>query len=403
MRWVYVTAVRLGRTGGQSTRILEFCRALAKTAEVVLLAPPADFPLPEGVRYIPVSLPARPPREVRFQMNVYRALRQLSGPPPDVVYVYAGAFNTGALAFARQAGSRSLLELNGLPYLEFGLEHPGARGVWLRAITYRLMALVDTRLADLVVTVTRQLAKAVRRHTRARTPILVSSNGVNPTQFQPRPAAEARAALGLPAAGPYVGFVGVFAAWQGLDILLQGLAQMAPAQPQVRLLLVGDGSQRPRLQQLVADLGLREQVHFTGAVPYETIPTAINACDLMVAPFPLNARNQRVGVSPLKVFEYLGCGRPVLGAAVPGMEFIQQEGLGALFTPGDPGDLAAQLDRLLSLPAAEREAIGRRARQVAVEKYAWEVIVGQIVQAVRPLYPVQARSVAGPQTLEDRG
>lgn len=384
MRWAYVTAVRLGRTGGQSTRILEFCRALAKTAEVVLLAPPADFPLPEGVRYVPVPLPTRPPREIGFQINAYRTLRRLSGPPPEVVYIYAGAFNTGALAFARQAGSRSLLELNGLPYLEFGLEHPGARGVWLRTSIYRLMALLDTRLADFVVAVTRQLAKAIRRHTRARTPILVSSNGVNPARFHPRPAAEARAALGLPADGPYVGFVGVFAAWQGLDILLQGLAQVASAHPHLRLLLVGDGSQRPRLEQLVTDLGLRQQVHFTGAVPYETIPTTINACDLMVAPFPLSTRNRLAGVSPLKVFEYLGCGRPVLGAAVPGMEWIQQEGVGALFTPGDPGDLAAQLDRLLCLSAAEREAIGHRARQVAVEKYAWEVIVGQIVQAIRP-------------------
>ncbi len=384
MRWAYVTAVRLGRTGGQSTRILEFCRALAKTAEVVLLAPPADFPLPEGVRYIPVPLPARPPREIVFQMNVYRALRQLGGPPPDAVYIYAGAFNTGALAFARQAHSRSLLELNGLPYLKFGLEHPGARGAWLRAMVYRLMALVDTRLADFVVTVTRQLARAVRRHTRARTPILVSSNGVNPAQFHPHPAAEARAALGLPAEGVYLGFVGVFAAWQGLDILLQGMAQVASAHPQLRLLLVGDGSQRPRLEQLVTHLGLEQRVHFTGAVPYETIPTYINACDLMVAPFPLSTRNRLVGVSPLKVFEYLGCGRPVLGAAVPGMELIQQEGVGALFTPGDPGDLAAQLDRLLRLPAAEVGAMGCRARQVAVEKYAWEVIVRHIVQAVRP-------------------
>lgn len=384
MRWVYVTAVRLGRTGGQSTRILEFCRALAKVAEVVLLAPPADFPLPEGVRYIPVPLPARPPREIIFQLNAYRTLRQLSGPPPDAIYVYAGAFNTGALVFARQAHSRSLLELNGLPYLEFGLEHPGAQGVWLRAIAYRLMASVDTRLTDLIVTVTRQLARAIRQHTRARTPILVSSNGVNPTQFQPRPTAEARAALGLPAEGLYLGFVGVFAAWQGLDILLQGLAQAASAHPQLRLLLVGDGSQRPRLEQLAADLGLRRQIYFTGAVPYETIPTYINACDLMAAPFPLSMRNRLGGVSPLKVFEYLGCGKPVLGAAVPGMELIQQEGVGALFTPGDPGDLAAQLDRLLSLPAAEREAIGRRARQVAVEKYAWEIIVRRIVEVIRP-------------------
>lgn len=393
MRWAYVTPVRLGRTGGQSTRILEFCRALAKTAEVILLAPPADFPLPEGVRYIPVPLPTRPPREVRFQINVYHVLRQLSGPPPDVVYVYAGAFNTGALAFARQAGSRSLLELNGLPYLEFGLEHPEARAAWLRAATYRIMAHLDMRLADLIVTVTRQLAKAVRRYTR--TPILVSSNGVNPAQFYPRPAAEARAALGLPAKGYYLGFVGVFAAWQGLDILLQGVAQMASAHPQLRLLLVGDGSQRPKLERLVADLGLREQVRFTGAVLYETIPTYINACDLMVAPFALNARNQRAGVSPLKVFEYLGCGRPVLGAAMPGMEWVQKEGVGALFRPGDPGDLAAQLDRLLCLPATEREAMSRRARQVAVEKYAWEIIVGQIVQAVRPLHYVQGGPFAG--------
>jgi glycosyltransferase involved in cell wall biosynthesis len=379
--WCYITAVRLAATSGQTTHVVESCRALAARRPTTLLAPtPPPDPI-AGLTVQHVPLPDRAPRELVFQARVMRALAGLARQNrPDVIYTRAASFNLGAILAARRLRVPCVLELNGLPALEYRLEHHD-QSARARALAYTLLAYLEARLADGIVAVTPQLAAEARRW-GART-IYVASNGVNPAHFTVRGQLEARQALGLPADAEIVGFVGNFSAWQGLDTLLRGVGVLLPHRPGLRLLLIGDGAERPRLETLAAPFN--DRICFTGPLPHRAVGEVLAACDVLVAPLAASERNRRTGVSPLKVFEYLALGRPVLASDLPGLEFIAHEGLGALFAPGDPAALAAQLAALLDLPPAARAAIGARARAAAEQRFSWDRIVNGIISFVEGL------------------
>src|SRR5689334_8101298 len=111
--WYYITAVRLSSGSGQTTHVVESCRALAarRPTRCAPAAPPELLP---GLSFHPVSLPARPPRELVFQARLSRAImRAAAQRRPDVLYVRAAAFNLGAILAARRLGIPCVLELNG--------------------------------------------------------------------------------------------------------------------------------------------------------------------------------------------------------------------------------------------------------------------------------------------------
>jgi glycosyltransferase involved in cell wall biosynthesis len=379
--WYYITAVRLAATSGQTTRIVESCRALAARRPTTLLAPaPPPEPLP-GLAVELAPLPDRPPRELVFQARVARAVARLArAGRPDVLYTCAAANNLGTILAARRLGIPAVLELNGLPALEYALERRGW-SAGARALAYTLLAKLEARLANGIVAVTPQLAEEARRW-GARV-VSVAPNGANPARIVPRDRLAARRASGLPGEAEIVGFVGNFAAWQGLETLVRGAAQLLAGRPALHLLLIGDGVERATLERLAAPFGGRAR--FLGALPHPAAGDLLAACDVLAAPLAPSERNRRTGVSPLKVFEYLALARPVLASGLPGLEFIERERLGALFTPGDPDALAGQLAALLELPPGERGAIGMRARAAAEERFSWERIVDSVIAFVEGL------------------
>lgn len=373
--WCYVAAVRLSASSGQTTHIVESCRALAVRRATTLFAPVAPPDPPPGLAFQPVPLPGRPPRELVFQARLARELLRCAR-PPAVVYVRAAAFNLGAILAARRLDAPCVLELNGLPALEYALERPrGARAPALRGGIYALMARIEARLASGIVAVTPQLADEARRWGARR--VHVATNGVNPASITPQDRLAARRTLGLPADAELVGFVGNFARWQGLDTLIRAALALQTQRPALRLLLIGDGVERGRLAALAAPLA--DRVHFTGALPHASVGAALSACDVLAAPFPASERNRRTGVSPLKIFEYMALGRPTLASALPGLEFIERERLGLLCAPDDPAALAARLTDLLTLSPGERAALGARARAAAEGRYSWESITDELI------------------------
>lgn len=374
-RWFYITAVQLSPHGGQTTHIMESCRALAHRRPTTLLAPaPPPEPIPQ-LSFLQVPLPLHPPRELRFQVRIVRAMSLLArSHRPDVVYVRASSFNLGGILLARLLHIPCVLEINGLPALEYGLSHPGPQAR-LRALAYTLMNHLEWPLASGIVGVTEFLGReAERAGSRA---VLVASNGVNPSRFVPGDMQAARQRLGLPAQAEVVGFAGNFTAWQGLDTLIEAAKLLVPHRPSLHVVLVGGGSEHKRLEQMAAPI--RDHVHFLGFQPHGEVGNLLAACDILVGTFAPIERNRRGGLSPLKVFEYLALGRAIVCSRQPGLEFIEQQQVGSLFDPGDAASLATHLAAILDMPTEERQRMARRARHLAEHDYSWERITERII------------------------
>ncbi len=152
-------------------------------------------------------------------------------------------------------------------------------------------------------------------------------------------------------------FTGRLAAEKNLLFLVQAFAQAAKASPKAQLVLIGDGHQRAALTSLAEQLGIAARVHFTGQVPYDQIPTFINACDAFVTASVTEVR-------PLSIIEAMGAGLPVVGIDSPGVSDTIEDGRTGFLTKPDVSDFADKLARLLLDPDL-RTRMSAAARQAS--------------------------------------
>lgn len=236
---------------------------------------------------------------------------------------------------------------------------------WKARIRHQML-----RRADAVVAVTPQLANHTATHLGidpAR--IATVPNGVDTDRFLPSDAASARKSLGW-GDGPWIGFVGNLVPWQGVEFAIRAMPQVLRLHGDARLAIVGDGISRRDLETEATTLGLGAAVQFLGSVPYEKVATHIAAFTVCVAPF-IRRRNEALGLSPLKIYEYMATGRPVIASNLPGVrEAIAQSGGGIVVPPEDSVALAESISRLLS-DASLTDAMGRRAREYAEAECTW--------------------------------
>ncbi len=380
MHWLYVSASTLDGKSAQSTHVIEFCRALVRTHQVTLIAPAThDFVAPAGITHIPVELP-RYAKGLGFELHMLWYSLLHSKTKPDIVYVRAGAFNFGSILHAHRHNIPCLLEVNGDLCAEYAIHH-SAHTPYQHARLRTRLAIYKASLqwnycaATGIVTVTPGLRDiVVQAYGVAPERVFVATNGVNIRTFIPLLPEACRRQLRLPEQRRYVGFIGSLTNWQDVPTLLDGFALIADKHPYVDMLIVGDGPLRSTIEKQLCTLNLAQRVHMTGAVPHEYIPLYLNACDIATVP----KRFLSTGYSPLKIYEALACGIPVLASAQPGLDFLLVEEVGRLFAPEDASDLAYQLDYMLRMPEGEMFAMGVRARALAEKHYSWDAVVAKV-------------------------
>jgi glycosyltransferase involved in cell wall biosynthesis len=120
----------------------------------------------------------------------------------------------------------------------------------------------------------------------------------------------------------------------------------------------------------VRRLGLEGHVVVEPAVPHQQVPARIAEADLCVAPLSLDERNVVQGCCPLKVLEYLSCGRPLVASGLPVVREIARDGEALLVPPGAPDAFATAIVRLLE-DAALAERLARRGAERVRHAFTW--------------------------------
>ena len=161
---------------------------------------------------------------------------------------------------------------------------------------------------------------------------------------------------------PYLLAAGRVVEQKGLDVLLRALEQVEDA----RLLLAGDGRERPRLEALAHELGVAERVSWLGIVGRERLAALITGADVVVVP----SRQEPFGVILL---EAMAAGRPTVASCVGGIPEFAEDGVTTLLVhPDDPAVLAQALARLLADPDLAKR-LGENGKARAAE-YAWNLV-----------------------------
>jgi glycosyltransferase involved in cell wall biosynthesis len=308
---------------------------------------------------------------------------------PRYDIVYARDFHAAVLACLPRwiFGKKLVYEINGLASEEVRLRG-NSSGIRLFSTLIRWLEQTATLSSDLIVSVTPQIASyLVTRFHGASDKIKIIGNGVDVEKFHPilDPALleDWRRRLGIEKEDRVIAFVGNLAPWQGVDTLIASGLRLLTKMEKLKFLIVGEGMMKDPLLARVTERRLGGSFIFTGMMPHETVPFLINVADICVAPF-IARRNEKTGVSPLKVFEYLACGKPVIVSRIEGLEMIEEAGIGVLVNPEDSADLGNAVSKLLNEPEQRRE-MGRKGSEIVRNHFRWELRVDAIEQLLTGL------------------
>lgn len=293
---------------------------------------------------------------------------------PHLIYERLSLFGTAGLRVAASSGARHVVEINAL----LTREEAGWRGLHDPLLAQSAEGEVLAG-SDLRVAVSHEVAAEVRPFSGGG-PLIVVPNGVDVDLFNDRPdRARARSDLGLPASARLLCFTGSLRPWHGLVTAIEALAAL-PAD--VHLVVAGDGPVRLELEHRAGELGLDGRVHWLGQVPHGRIPLVLAGCDVALAPYPASPE---FSFSPLKLYEYLAAGIPVVASSIGQIQQALDGGRwGSLVTSGDPAALAAGIAEVLRAPA-EAQARAERARTYALAEYGWSNRAQQVLTAVSRL------------------
>ena len=322
--------------------------------------------VPRRSRVVPIPmLPGSIVRPVSYAMLAFfSGLWQGFRKRPRVVY-YRWMESLHPLLLARLFGAICICEVNGEPVPPWG------SGGWRGRLTHALAACA-LRRCDRVVVLTEGLGRLVQaEYAVPADRVMLLPSGTDASLFRPMDKTRCVQEAGLEPACEYIGFVGSFYRYQGLATLLEAFEHIRARRPSVRLLMVGDGEEAGVLHEQAARRGLSAGIVWTGRVAYSRVPVLIGAMDVCVAPFC----GDRGETSPVKIFDYLACGKPVVASAIPSVTALFSRSNGVVLVEPDRAEALADAVMALLDSAEESRRLGLAGRTFVEDRFGWEAIV----------------------------
>lgn len=190
----------------------------------------------------------------------------------------------------------------------------------------------------------------------------VISNGVDTNLF--RNYGNAKEELGLD--GFIIGYVGVLREWVDLEPVFGALKDL---DAEIKMVVVGKEGGFNENVRLAKKCGVSDRVTFTGMVPYSQVPKYISAIDVCLIPFKKSQISE--SALPLKLFEYMACGKPVISTELPGIKNVAGEKVMYATNEKEYKERIAELYKNEEL----RHEMGKSGREFVAENYNWEKIV----------------------------
>jgi len=390
MKILYISPIKATGKKGDSTHFLEVGTNLQKFGNniLVICRGGRDKPRNLKVKYVPnVEIRNLITLITDFFLSVYLIFHLLIF-KPDVVY-YRGVTLGGIIS--RMFKVPSVAEADGIYPDEIKMERP--RFFKFVGCILNLRERMIYFLATRIICVTRGIKRELVRNYGVKSEISkVIPNGANTNLFKPMDKIACRRKLGLKEDYFYVGFVGSFQPWQGLETLVKAMKEVKEKGcDRIRCVLVGDGDWMGYLKEIVSRYDLQKEIIFTGGINYEEVAAFINGFDVCLAPFK-RERNAKIGLSPLKLYEYLACARPVIASRIEGVgEVIEDGNCGYLFEPDDVEDLVLRITE--SYKERNRlPKLGSNGRTLVERRFSWEKIAGRVESLLREAVEVNSRN-----------
>lgn len=291
---------------------------------------------------------------------------------PAVIHAHSSYTNGLAAWYASQCtGIPFIYELRTLwgesAVVEDGLDPASLkyRAVWR-------LELGVMRAANRVVAISKGIRDAIIERGIDPEKIAIIPNGVDTSVFAPRPS-DPVLIENLSLTGCFViGFIGSLRRLEGLELLVEAFNELWRQNPRARLVIVGDGPERTRIERLVKDAGLENTVRCLGLVPHDQILRYYSIMDILVYP-RIDARINQA-VTPLKPLEAMAMGKACLASDVGGLkELVEGDVTGILFDRGNSKDLTKKM-LLLAADTDFRNRIATQGQATVRKEREWSTL-----------------------------
>jgi glycosyltransferase involved in cell wall biosynthesis len=243
-----------------------------------------------------------------------------------------------------------------------------ARGVWRHLLLNRVAG---------IVSITHGMKDLLVKGAYPAGCVLVAPDAVDTDAFDPQASKEeARRELGLPLDKKILLYTGdIFIPWKGAGVLHEAAGEFDNAH-----LFVFVGSKPHHVEYFRSTHPERSNVLFAGYQPHERIPRYLAAADVLVLPNSAQDEVSRISTSPMKLFEYMASGRPIVASNIPSIREIVDEQSAALVRPDDSAALAGGIRAVLEdAGLAERLAAAARKKVII---HTWERRAGAITDFI---------------------
>jgi L-malate glycosyltransferase len=316
--------------------------------------------VPSGIdlRVLPTS------GKIGYFANALPLRRLLRDVRPDILNAhYASGYGTTAALVGYRP---TLLSVWGSDVYDFPDES------WL---TGRLIRW-NIRRAHAVGSTSEVMAKQVRKLVPTINDVAITPFGVDTDQFRPRPDLRDTTAL-------TIGTVRKLARKYGIDVLIRAFARLR-SDPQLaasgvadrlRLLIVGEGPERPSLEELAADLGVQQRTQFVGNVPHREVPEWLNRMDIFGATSRLDSESFGVAV-----IEASSCALPVVVSDVGGLPEVVDDKLTGLVVPREDVEATFRALKTLVEDPDLRDRMGTAGHERVRQRYEWSRCVDMMIE-----------------------
>lgn len=361
--------------------------------DVFLFLPKYELPadsLPFRLIRIPLfDFPMLRSLSFSFLLTMFLLLHS-SSVKPDAVYIRRGISLIPAI-FAKLKKSILIYEVNDDPYAQ---EDAQSTGILSRFNSWLSIKTDEIALSwcDAAFVITKQIADKIIRQLPRINPVKIHvvPSGTNTSLNRPMDKEQCRSTLHLEPSRIYVGFMGSLLDHQGVEVLIDAAPRVIHSFPDACFVIIGEGPMKDRWHQCVQKQSLQSNFLFTGQIDYDETPVWINAMDICTAPYT-HAAGLR---SPVKIFDYLACGRPVIASRIPSTtDIFEASETVRLVEPENKEALAAAIVDLLADPETA-DLMGLKGRRLVEAQYDRMLVARKLDEIVHALRKTRGDVVA---------
>jgi len=295
----------------------------------------------------------------------------------DAIYHRQSGFNIAPLCVSMIFRIPFFVEVNGLLTEQSKMRSETYNISKSQLTIAKLSEKINYRFSKKIIVVAEGIKRGIiKSYHISPEKVIVIQNGADTDLFKPLNKKEIFADFNFDINCKYVGFVGSFAPWHGLEHLIDSAPLVLSEYPDVKYVLIGDGGLKGKIKKKIDDLGLNDNFIFVDRIPHSEVPKYINLFDVCII-----FKDKKIPGSPLKLAEYMACGKAVIATNSEDFEILKEINAGILVNPENPREVCNAIITLIKNDSL-RKNMGINARKYIIINRSWDSTAKEVFNEI---------------------